>query len=65
MSIDYEFDWDDAKAAANEAKHGVTFLEPMTVLSDALAVTFLMRSIVKTRSAGYRSGKRAKAACWW
>jgi uncharacterized protein len=40
MSIDYEFDWDDAKAAAKEAKHGVTFLEAMTVLSDALAVTF-------------------------
>lgn len=39
MSIDYEFDWDDAKAAANEAKHGVTFLQAMTVLSDALALT--------------------------
>jgi uncharacterized protein len=39
MSVDYEFDWDDAKAAANEAKHGVTFLQAMTVLSDALAVT--------------------------
>jgi hypothetical protein len=22
-----EFEWDDAKAEANEAKHGVTFLE--------------------------------------
>jgi uncharacterized protein len=39
MSIDYEFDWDDAKAASNEEKHGVPFLHAMTVLSDALAVT--------------------------
>jgi uncharacterized protein len=39
MSIDYEFDWDDAKAAANEAKHGVTFLQAMTVLSDPLTLT--------------------------
>jgi uncharacterized protein len=39
MSVDYEFDWDDAKAVANEAKHGVTFMQAMTVLSDALAVT--------------------------
>jgi uncharacterized protein len=40
MSIDFEFEWDDAKAASNEDKHGVTFLQAMTVISDALAVTF-------------------------
>jgi uncharacterized protein len=40
MSIDYEFEWDDAKAASNEDKHGITFLRAMTVLPDALAMTF-------------------------
>jgi uncharacterized protein len=40
MSVDYEFEWDDAKAASNEDKHGITFLQAMTVLSDALAMTF-------------------------
>lgn len=29
-----EFEWDDAKAEANEAKHGVTFLEATTVFDD-------------------------------
>ena len=37
---DYEFDWDDDKAAANLRKHGVEFLEAMTVLADPLAMTF-------------------------
>ena len=37
---DYEFDWDDDKAAANLRKHGVQFLEAMTVLADPLAMTF-------------------------
>ena len=37
---DYEFDWDDDKAAINLRKHGVDFLEAMTVLADPLAMTF-------------------------
>lgn len=40
MSTDYEFEWDDAKAASNVLKHGVDFMEAMTVLSDPLAMTF-------------------------
>jgi uncharacterized protein len=36
---DYEFDWDDAKAESNTLKHGVEFLEAMTVLADPLAMT--------------------------
>lgn len=36
---DYEFDWDDAKAAINLQKHGVEFAEAMTVLADPLALT--------------------------
>jgi uncharacterized DUF497 family protein len=30
-----DFEWDDAKAAANEKKHGVTFVEAATVFDDA------------------------------
>lgn len=34
-----DFEWDDAKAAANERKHGVPFAEAMTVFGDPLALT--------------------------
>jgi len=34
-----EFEWDDDKAASNEQKHGVTFLEAQTVFADPLALT--------------------------
>ena len=36
---DYEFDWDDNKAAINLGKHGVDFREAMTVMLDPLAMT--------------------------
>ena len=36
---DYEFEWDDAKAAANLTKHGVDFREAMTVMLDPLTMT--------------------------
>lgn len=29
-----EFEWDDAKAASNNKKHGVTFVEATTVFDD-------------------------------
>ena len=35
-----EFEWDRGKAAANLAKHGVSFHEAGTVFGDPLAVTF-------------------------
>jgi uncharacterized protein len=34
-----EFEWDDAKAEANEKKHGVPFAEAMTVFGDPLSLT--------------------------
>lgn len=37
---DYEFDWDEDKADINLRKHGVEFLQAMTVLDDPLAMTF-------------------------
>ena len=36
----FEFDWDDAKAEANLAKHGVAFSEASAVFMDPLAVTY-------------------------
>ena len=38
-STDYEFEWDDAKAESNLAKHGVDFMEAMSVLRDPLLMT--------------------------
>ena len=35
-----KFDWDDKKARANVAKHGVTFHEATSVFGDRLALTF-------------------------
>ena len=36
---DYGFEWDDAKAEANLAKHGVDFMEAMSVFADPLLMT--------------------------
>lgn len=35
-----DFEWDRAKAVANEQKHGITFEEAVTVFYDVLATTF-------------------------
>ena len=35
-----KFEWDEAKALSNEAKHKVTFTEAATIFSDPLAYTF-------------------------
>lgn len=34
-----EFEWNDAKADENERKHGVSFVEAMTVFGDPLSLT--------------------------
>jgi len=34
-----KFEWDNNKAISNERKHGVTFEEASTVLSDFLSIT--------------------------
>ncbi|MGF1463889.1 MAG: BrnT family toxin [Maricaulaceae bacterium] len=39
--IDDEFEWDDAKAAANADKHGVTFEMARDVFSDPFALEWL------------------------
>jgi uncharacterized DUF497 family protein len=33
-------EWDDQKAAANQRKHGVSFMEATTALEDPLSITF-------------------------
>jgi uncharacterized protein len=35
-----KFEWDEAKAASNAAKHGVSFEEAASVFGDPLALTF-------------------------
>jgi uncharacterized protein len=35
-----EFEWDEAKAQRNLAKHGVSFQEAATVFGDPLAITY-------------------------
>ena len=35
-----EFEWNEAKAAINQDKHGVSFVEASTVFADPLAWTF-------------------------
>lgn len=37
MSMDFE--WDPAKAASNQRKHGVTFAEASTIFGDPLELT--------------------------
>ncbi len=37
--MDYEFEWDIVKAKANVGKHGIDFLEAMTIFVDHLALT--------------------------
>ena len=34
------FEWDEARAALNQAKHGVTFQEAATVFGDPLSMVF-------------------------
>jgi hypothetical protein len=36
--VEGDFEWDDAKAESNLAKHGVSFSEAATVFADPLAV---------------------------
>jgi uncharacterized DUF497 family protein len=38
--VDIEFEWDPAKEAANQRKHGVSFHEAATVFKDPLSWTF-------------------------
>ncbi len=40
MTFGDDFEWDDAKAASNVAKHGVSFVEAVSALSDQGSVAY-------------------------
>lgn len=40
MALEREFDWDDAKAASNAAKHGVPFPYATRIFLDAKIIDF-------------------------
>jgi hypothetical protein len=37
--MEFGFEWDEAKAAINERKHGVSFVEAMSAFHDPLSLT--------------------------
>ena len=41
LCMQFEFDWDPAKAETNWRKHGVTFEQAMGIFSDPLALSLL------------------------
>jgi hypothetical protein len=47
-----DFEWDDAKAAANEKKHGVTFVEAATVFDDVDVLRALLEASDHVRRTG-------------
>jgi Ribonuclease toxin, BrnT, of type II toxin-antitoxin system len=55
--IDGDFEWDEDKAEANLAKHGVSFAEAATVFADPAAVTWTMALVLTEPSlSGHRCG---------
>jgi Uncharacterized protein conserved in bacteria len=63
---DYEFEWDDAKAAGNLAKHGVAFVDAMSVLLDPLAMTrFDTNTTTKRNAESAWDARRTGSHCWW
>lgn len=43
--MSYRFEWDDAKARANQIKHGISFDEACTVFDDHWRESLTMRYI--------------------
>jgi hypothetical protein len=56
-------EWDSSKAAANFRKHGVTFEEAVTALSDDLSITALIPITRWASAASSRSASRAADDC--
>lgn len=59
----YQFEWDEAKAAANERKHDVPFELASSVFYDPHLLTVVTSSTAKTRRAGFPSASPAMAWC--
>ncbi|MBZ0168831.1 hypothetical protein MELA_03022 [Candidatus Methylomirabilis lanthanidiphila] len=68
MAISLRFEWDPKKAAANLAKHGVSFKEGLTVFLDPLARIFddEDHSIEEEREIiiGYSTKRRLLLVCF-
>lgn len=64
--MDFGFEWDSEKEAANQRKHGVTFAEASTVFGDPFARTRAdpLHSIDEG-SGGSRSANRIVGGFWW
>ena len=59
----YEFEWDEAKAASNLRKHGVTFDEAMAISGDPLLLTIADPDHDSVeRTLGIRRGERQRTA---
>jgi uncharacterized DUF497 family protein len=60
-----QFEWDADKAGSNERKHGISFVEGITVFDDAYAITIAdpLPSIAEDRYIDIL-GIRAEAGCW-
>ncbi len=67
MAMSLRFEWDPKKAAANLAKHGVSFKEGLTVFMDPLARIFddEDHSIEEEREIiiGYSTIRRSVVCC--
>ena len=61
-----EVTWDESKATANEAKHGITFEEAATVLTDPLGQTFLDDHAAEDRflTVGHSAVRRLLLVVW-
>jgi hypothetical protein len=59
----FTFEWDDAKAASNLCKHGVSFDEAVTVFGDAGALTFATPTMRIAKTGAAPTGCRARAGC--
>ncbi len=61
-----EITWDPEKAALNQLKHGVSFEEAATVLTDPMAETFLDDSAEEARliTVGHSSRNRTLLVVW-
>ena len=59
-----QFEWDADKAGGNVRKHGISFVEGITVFDDAQAITITdpLHSIAEDRYIVL--GIRVKAGCW-
>ena len=55
--MDFNFEWDNAKALANTKNHGVTFEQAATVLLDSLALTVFDHAHSQNEERGFTIGQ--------